>query len=196
MAGTRMSSGSLAIFLGALATCALAIGAAWVIANAGARPAGPTGIGSTADTAPNDVIVMGGVARMPAGADCRACHISTAGTVAATSIPALAHPLEGWTSCTACHAPERLVPTAPGHSGIHATECLYCHRDSSPAAPPRPHTALQTTGCLTCHGSSAPLPASMSTRSETTCWLCHQTRQSAATAPRIQVGDLAVVTVR
>ncbi len=106
--------------------------------------------------------------------DCTACHLKPGGGVGTRPIPAVGHPLEGWTDCTACHSPNRLVSTAPGHTGIHADQCLVCHKSETAAAPPRPHADLEVGDCLGCHGSSAPLPASMTGRSEATCWLCHR----------------------
>jgi hypothetical protein len=66
--------------------------------------------------------------------DCKACHTSDAGGVGTKDIPALAHPLEGWTDCTGCHAPDKLVQTAPGHTGLHKDQCTVCHTKSSPPA--------------------------------------------------------------
>jgi hypothetical protein len=117
---------------------------------------------------------------LPASADCAACHSTDAG-IGTRDIPALAHPLTGWTNCTACHADDRLVKSAPGHTGIHAGECLMCHQ--SAAAPDiqvplsRPHRHLQNQECLSCHGSTAPLPADMSHRGQNVCWLCHRLPQ-------------------
>ena len=65
---------------------------------------------------------------MPQG-DCTACH-KTPGN--AVNVPPIGHPLEGWGSCTSCHANDRLVETAPGHSGIHADQCLVCHTATTP----------------------------------------------------------------
>ena len=43
-------------------------------------------------------------------------------------------------SAPSCHAPARLVDTAPGHSGIHASECTVCHKPGDLPAPlSRPH---------------------------------------------------------
>ncbi|MEW5992720.1 MAG: hypothetical protein AB1736_15435 [Chloroflexota bacterium] len=115
---------------------------------------------------------------MPADADCGACHLDASGIVGTRDIPALAHPLEGWTDCTACHANDSLVRSAPGHSGLHKTDCLTCHRVPSAegTAPPRPHHLVTGTSCVTCHGtqptaSGAPLPTDMAGRSN--CWICH-----------------------
>jgi hypothetical protein len=79
------------------------------------------------------------IAIMPQG-DCTACH-KTPGN--AVDVPPLGHPLEGWGSCTSCHANDRLVKTAPGHSGIHADQCLVCHTATTPAAEDRPDPGEQ-----------------------------------------------------
>jgi predicted CXXCH cytochrome family protein len=90
-------------------------------------------------------------------------------------MPVMGHPLEGWSKCTACHAPERLVDTAPGHSGIHASECTVCHKPGNLPVPlSRPHRDNQNVACLSCHGSKAPLPSDMAHRREAVCWLCHR----------------------
>lgn len=122
---------------------------------------------------------MGGDLSM-IGDDCLGCHLTADGTIGTNPVPPLGHPLEGWESCTECHAPARLVQTAPGHDAIHAEQCLSCHKDTTAAAPTRPHPPTQSDECLSCHGSSAPLPASMTNRSETTCFLCHQSQSLAA----------------
>lgn len=119
-------------------------------------------------------LMMGG-AIIPATAECAGCHSSGTGTIGLSTIPAMAHPLEGWGKCTNCHAPARLVDTAPGHSGIHATECTICHKPGDLQAPlSRPHRDNQNVACLSCHGTTAPLPTDMTHRKETTCWLCHR----------------------
>jgi len=110
---------------------------------------------------------------IPADADCSACHLETSGVVGTRPIPVLAHPLEGWTDCTACHADDRLVQTAPGHSGLHKADCLTCHKVADPeaTAPARPHHLVTGQTCVSCHGVDAPLPTDMAGR--TNCWLCH-----------------------
>ena len=97
----------------------------------------------------------------------------TNGIVGVKAIPAIAHPIHGWTSCTSCHSDATLVATAPGHSGLHAQECLVCHQDSSDPAPTPRHETLPDSNCLSCHGTVAPLPSSMADRPATLCWLCH-----------------------
>jgi Cytochrome c7 and related cytochrome c len=119
------------------------------------------------------------VVTLPANADCSACHL-TEGQIGLRDIPTMAHPVEGWTDCTACHANDRLVKTAPGHTGIHKDQCLACHKPPSPTASsalPRPHHVVTGTACITCHGSKAPLPTDMAGR--TNCWICHPDASSA-----------------
>ncbi len=116
---------------------------------------------------------MGGA--VPANADCSACHLTNAGAIGLRPIPAMGHPLDGWTKCTSCHSTQSLVATAPGHTGIHATACLTCHKPGNLPAPlSRPHRERQNTACLDCHGSTAPLPVDMAHRTEQVCWLCHR----------------------
>ena len=110
---------------------------------------------------------------MSPDADCAACHTTVNGTITSPVIPVMAHPLAGWTDCTACHAPDGLVKTAPGHSGIHKSDCLVCHKPptDSGSPPPRPHHVITGEPCITCHGKTAPLPTDMAGRQN--CWLCH-----------------------
>ena len=113
--------------------------------------------------------------------DCTACHSTPDGGVGTKVIPALAHPLQGWTDCTGCHAPDKLVATAPGHTGIHKDQCTICHTKDSPPAPDRPHPAGLELDCLKCHGTTrAHIPATMKSWSVTTCWLCHRATQNPA----------------
>jgi hypothetical protein len=117
---------------------------------------------------------------MPSDADCSACHVTTNGTVGVRNIPLMAHPLKGFTDCTACHNPEGLVKTAPGHSSLHKTDCLVCHKEnpslaSSSPPPLRPeHMGSTGKACTSCHGvdKHAPLPADMAARGNN-CWICH-----------------------
>lgn len=113
---------------------------------------------------------------VPADADCRGCHTVVDGTIGTQPIPAMAHPVEGWRDCTACHADDRLVETAPGHTGIHRDLCLMCHvpLDPDASALPRAHHVVAGEACITCHGPSAtaaPLPTDMAGRQN--CWICH-----------------------
>jgi hypothetical protein len=131
------------------------------------RPISPT-------PAPSTGIAMGG-AVVPADSDCAGCHEGGTGTIGSTDVPPMGHVLEGWGQCASCHAPARLVDTAAGHTGIHASECTLCHQPGVLPAPlSRPHRENQNQDCLTCHGTKAPLPADMTHRSETVCWLCHR----------------------
>jgi hypothetical protein len=109
---------------------------------------------------------------IPANADCNGCH-GSGGAINVANVPVMAHPVQGWTDCTACHADDRLVKTAPGHSGIHKDLCLACHRPPEPGASalPRPHHVVPGTACTACHGAKAPLPTDMAGRQN--CWLCH-----------------------
>lgn len=113
--------------------------------------------------------------QMPPDSDCAACHVTTTGVVGTRPIPVLAHPLWGWRNCTACHADESLVKSAPGHTGLHKEDCLVCHqvRDMTETAAPRPHHVYTDQPCVACHGvkAEAPLPTDMAGR--TNCWVCH-----------------------
>ena len=105
--------------------------------------------------------------------ECMACHLDSSGAIGAARATVLAHPLEGWKDCTACHADDRLVRTAAGHSGIHKSDCLACHKvpDAEGTAPPRPHHLVADATCVSCHGTEAPLPTDMTGRNN--CWICH-----------------------
>jgi hypothetical protein len=141
----------------------------------------PTATPSVTPTAPS--VVMSWV-NLPPDADCAACHQTQSG-VGVVAVPRIAHPLRGWTDCTACHANDRLVTTAPGHGGIHATDCLVCHEPAELPAPlSRPHRELQNQECLSCHGITAPLPEDMAHRTESVCWLCHRLPDEQPPAPR------------
>jgi hypothetical protein len=121
--------------------------------------------------------------QMPKDANCEACHVTTAGTVGTRPIPKLAHPLWGFRDCTACHKPDGLVQTAPGHSSLHKDDCLVCHQVSDQAAtagstgstvaPMRPEHMGGDKPCTACHGvdKHAPLPEDMKGRDN--CWICH-----------------------
>jgi hypothetical protein len=124
---------------------------------------------------PTTDISMGG-AVIPANAQCAGCHLDGTGSIGLDAIPVMAHPLEGWGKCTNCHAPDKLVETAPGHTGIHASECTVCHKPGDLPAPlSRPHRENENVACLSCHGTpTAPLPPDMTHRKEATCWLCHR----------------------
>lgn len=126
------------------------------------------------EASPSILLDMGG-ATVPETADCSGCHATAGGAIGLASIPKMGHVLEGWSKCGSCHAPSRLVDTAPGHSGIHATECTVCHQAGDLPAPlSRPHRENQNQACLTCHGKTARLPSDMTHREESVCWLCHR----------------------
>jgi hypothetical protein len=140
----------------------------------------PTNAPSPSPTAP--LVVMSWV-NLPADADCAACHQTANGV--APDVPKIAHPLRGWTDCTACHSNDRLVATAPGHSGIHATDCLVCHEPADLPAPlSRPHRELQNQACLDCHGKTEPLPSDMAHRAQSVCWLCHRLPEDQPPVPQ------------
>ncbi len=133
---------------------------------------------ATPSPSPSQPKGMIGVA-IPAGADCNACHLTSNGAIGLKPIPVMAHPVAGFRDCTACHKPDGLVKTAPGHSGIHKDDCLVCHQapavpaGSSSLAPMRPAHMGSTQPCTACHGvdQHAPLPADMQGRDN--CWICH-----------------------
>ena len=115
---------------------------------------------------------------IPPDANCGACHYTATGGVGVKPIPYLGHPLKGFANCTACHNEAGLVMTAPGHSGLHASDCLICHQENPAlatmsAAPMRPeHMSGQA--CTDCHGvdKHAPMPSDMVGRGDN-CWICH-----------------------
>lgn len=119
------------------------------------------------------------VLKMPADADCAGCHVIDDGTIGLAPIPAIAHPVDGWRRCTACHSAERLVTPAPGHDGIDSVACLSCHTVETPAGPPRPHGMDRNQGCLECHETErVHVPESMLDRPDEFCWLCHQATET------------------
>jgi len=158
----------------------LAVAAAVAIVAFGLRdPGGYISVEPSPSPEPS-LPLMGDDLSLAFSEDCFACHLSADGTIGTNPIPPLGHPLEGWNECTECHAPARLVQTAPGHDGIHAQQCLSCHKESTATAPPRPHPPTQSQDCLSCHGTTAPLPPAMAERSETACFVCHQSASLAA----------------
>ena len=77
---------------------------------------------------------------VPADSACKECHKSE--QVNVVNVPVMGHQLIGWEKCKACHGKDKLVPTAPGHRGIHQEYCTMCHTPRPadlPAALPRPH---------------------------------------------------------
>ena len=118
-----------------------------------------------------------GLAHIPTSNSCLLCH-TEGGDAGLKPIPALGHPIEGWTACLTCHTDAKLGRAAPGHTGIAESECLNCHK-VAPAGPAitQAHAELNKP-CLDCHGSVAHLPTSMVGRNQDECWLCHKPNPS------------------
>lgn len=138
---------------------------------AGASTSTPAASGALAS--PTSPTFQMGLAHIPTSAECDLCH-QGGGSTAVKVIPAMGHPLSGWTSCTTCHTNEKLGRKAPGHDGIAESECTNCHKE--PTQGPvitQAHAALNKP-CLDCHGSVAHLPTSMVGRDQDECWLCHK----------------------
>ncbi|HEU0242639.1 MAG TPA: hypothetical protein VFQ75_01960 [Candidatus Limnocylindrales bacterium] len=118
-----------------------------------------------------------GLAHIPTSNSCLLCH-TEGGEAGLKPVPALGHPVEGWTACLTCHTNEKLGRTAPGHDGIAETECLNCHKEAKAGpAITQAHAELNQP-CLDCHGTVAHLPASMVGRNQDECWLCHKPNPS------------------
>lgn len=114
-----------------------------------------------------------GLAHIPTSADCLLCHVS-GGSAGLKVIPAIGHPLAGWTACLTCHTNEDLGRKAPGHEGIAQSECLNCHKEAQEGPAITQAHANLNQPCLDCHGSVAHLPSSMVGRNQDNCWLCHK----------------------
>jgi hypothetical protein len=191
--GFRVALGALTIAICVIGAFLVAILVAPEVERAGylgPRPTPPPSPVASPSPSPALGFTMRG-ASIPITADCAACHRTDAGTIGVQPIPAVAHPIEGWGKCTACHTTDGLVRTAPGHSGIHADQCLLCHKVGDLPAPlSRPHRATQNTACLDCHGTAiAPLPADMTHRSQNVCWLCHRLPAVAPPVPAHQTAS-------
>jgi len=120
-----------------------------------------------------DLMQMG-LAHIPTTNACVLCH-EGGGAGGLKPIPAVAHPLEGWRTCSACHANDKLGRQAPGHEGITDDQCLNCHKEAVQGeAITQPHSKLQDQHCLDCHGSYAHLPSTMAGKQESECMLCHK----------------------
>lgn len=137
-------------------------------------PGHPVQAAVTAGASPSTDLMAMGLAHVPTSASCLLCH-ETGGEGGLKPIPAIGHPLEGWTRCAVCHTDESLGRKAPGHEGIPEGDCRTCHKRAV-AGPSitQPHSRLQDQKCLDCHGSYAHLPSSMVGRNEDECWLCHK----------------------
>jgi len=174
------AAGRLLLWLiGATAIVGAVAAFGFVLATSDLLPAtagGATPLPSAVEPSPTPWLrsIAPGQLAMPPGSDCAACHLDPDGGIGLRPIPALAHPVHGWTNCTECHDNARLVQTAPGHNGIHADQCLVCHKDTAGPAPTPRHPSLAGSDCLGCHGTIAPLPSSMAERPSELCWLCHQ----------------------
>ncbi len=183
MAGTIARYGywivvsTLAIIVGLLIGVTISVIAVPELERAGvitSAPSASPSAGPSASPRATSRITMGD-AVLPDDPECAGCHLTTGGGIGLRPIPVMAHALEGWGKCTECHASAGLVETAPGHSGIHASECTICHKPGDLPVPlSRPHRENQNTECLECHGQTAPLPADMTHRTESVCWLCHR----------------------
>jgi hypothetical protein len=122
---------------------------------------------------PTAAVFEMGLAHIPTSAECVLCH-EAGGSAGMKPVPAIGHPLEGWTACLACHTNEDLGRSAPGHEGIDQGECLNCHKEAQEGpAITQAHADLHE-ACLDCHGDFAHLPTSMVGRDQDECWLCHK----------------------
>jgi hypothetical protein len=142
-------------------------------------PAGhPDQAGASASASGSPDLMQMGLAHIPTSNACVLCH-ETGGSAGLKVVPAVGHPIEGWTRCTVCHTDDRLGQDAPGHEGIPETECLNCHK-APPEGPAitQPHARFQDQQCLDCHGTYAHLPSSMVGRDQDQCWLCHKPTSS------------------
>ena len=128
-------------------------------------------------TSPTAPTMEMGLAHIPTSAECVLCHES-GGSTGVKPVPALGHPVAGWTACLVCHTNDKLGRNAPGHEGISQGECLNCHKEA-PEGPPitQAHAELDE-ACLDCHGDFAHLPTSMVGRNQDECWLCHKPNPS------------------
>lgn len=118
-----------------------------------------------------------GIAHIPTSNDCLLCHTS-GGSAGVKTIPAMGHPLAGWTSCLTCHTNEKLGRSAPGHTGIAESECTNCHKEPTQGPVITQAHAVLAKPCLDCHGTVAHLPTSMVGRDQDECWLCHKPNPS------------------
>lgn len=122
---------------------------------------------------PSQETMQMGLAHIPTSNSCLLCH-EKGGAAELKPIPALGHPLEGWTTCLTCHTDDSLGRKAPGHTGIAESECLNCHKEANDGpAITQAHADLNEP-CLDCHGKVAHLPSSMVGRDQDECWLCHK----------------------
>ena len=134
---------------------------------------GPGGVvdPSSSPFASIDLMQMG-LAHIPTSNDCLLCH-DKGGSSGVKPVPAIGHPLAGWTACLTCHTGDKLGREAPGHTGIAQTECTSCHKEAQAGPAITQAHAELSEPCLDCHGKVAHLPTSMVGRNEDDCWLCH-----------------------
>lgn len=125
------------------------------------------------EESPTPETMQMGLAHIPTSNSCLLCH-EKGGAADLKPIPAIGHPLEGWTACLTCHTDESLGRKAPGHVGIAQSECLNCHRVAQDGPAITQAHAQLSQPCLTCHGKVAHLPSSMVGRNQDECWLCHK----------------------
>jgi cytochrome b subunit of formate dehydrogenase len=129
-----------------------------------------------------------------------------------TAPPAIPHPVEGRSPCSACHAPGSMKPMPGDHAGRAEVTCTMCHAvgwrsgaadagaavdagaaDAASAAPGAaravPHTLEGRSSCSMCHGSTGikPVPGDHAGRTDDTCTMCH----AAAAAPAAAVAPPA-----
>lgn len=134
--------------------------------------AGPVASDGPVPSATPETMQMG-LAHIPTSNSCLLCH-EQGGAADLKPVPAVGHPIAGWTACLVCHTDESLGRKAPGHTGIAETECLNCHKEATEGPPiTQAHASLEQP-CLDCHGEVAHLPTSMVGRNQDECWLCHK----------------------
>jgi hypothetical protein len=131
----------------------------------------------SAPASPTAPLMEMGLAHIPTSAECVLCHES-GGSAGVKVIPALGHPLAGWTACLVCHTNDELGRKAPGHEGIAESECLNCHKEALEGPPITQAHADLHEACLDCHGDFAHMPTSMVGRNQDECWLCHKPNPS------------------
>lgn len=148
----------------------------------------PSDLPGPSASASSETMQMG-LAHVPTSNACVLCHYS-GGEAGLKPIPALAHPLEGWTACLTCHTDVSLGRAAPGHQGIAESECLNCHKEAPQLPITQAHANLNKP-CLDCHGTVAHLPSSMVGRNQDDCSLCHKPNPSPPPVnPHPDMGDL------
>ena len=145
----------------------------------GSNGGGGTGAPASPGTSalPSQELMQMGLAHIPTSNDCLLCHVS-GGSAAVKAVPAIGHPLAGWTACLTCHTNEKLGRAAPGHTGIAESECTSCHKEAKEGPAITQAHANLNKPCLDCHGSVAHLPTSMVGRNQDECWLCHKPNPS------------------